>query len=85
MCPVREYVQAAARGAERQAAAEMVNEQVARYLQAHPGKTYEQIARTLGVSRWRFLTVTAGLGISRKTGGSIRIRSGLGSVMSRVC
>lgn len=45
-----------------------VNEQVARYLQAHPEKTYEQVARTLGVSRWRVLTVAAGLGISRKSG-----------------
>jgi len=45
-----------------------VNEQVARYLQAHPEKTYEQVSRTLGVSRWRVLTVAAGMGISRKTG-----------------
>jgi transcriptional regulator of acetoin/glycerol metabolism len=45
-----------------------VNEQVARYLQAHPESTYEQVARTLGVSRWRVMTVAAGLGISRKTG-----------------
>ena len=45
-----------------------VNEQVARFLQAHPTKTYEQVARTLLVSRWRVLTVAAGLGISRKTG-----------------
>jgi len=35
---------------------------------AHPAETYEQVARTLGVSRWRVLTVAAGLGISRKTG-----------------
>jgi transcriptional regulator of acetoin/glycerol metabolism len=45
-----------------------VNEQVARYLQAHPETTYEQVAKALGVSRWRVLTVAAGLGISRKTG-----------------
>ena len=45
-----------------------VNGQVARYLRAHPDETYEQVARTLGVSRWRVLTVAAGLGISRKTG-----------------
>jgi len=45
-----------------------VNEQVARYVLAHPAETYEQVARTLGVSRWRVLTVAAGLGISRKTG-----------------
>lgn len=45
-----------------------VNEQVSRYLQTHPAKTYEQVARSLGVSRWRVLTVAAGLGISRKTG-----------------
>jgi hypothetical protein len=45
-----------------------INEKVGRYLQSHPAKTYEQVARTLGVSRWRVLTVAAGLGISRKTG-----------------
>ena len=45
-----------------------VNEQVASYVLAHPGETYEQVARTLGVSRWRVLTVAAGLGISRKSG-----------------
>jgi hypothetical protein len=45
-----------------------VNEQVARYVLAHPAETYEQVARTLGVSRWRVLSVAAGLGICRKTG-----------------
>lgn len=45
-----------------------VNEQVVRYLHAHPAKTYEQVARSLGVSRWRVVTVAAGLGISRKSG-----------------
>ena len=45
-----------------------VNEKVGRYLQAHPTKTYDQVARTLGFSRWRVLTVAAGLGISGKTG-----------------
>lgn len=45
-----------------------VNEQVARYVLAHPAETYEQVARTLAVSRWRVLTVEAGLGISRKSG-----------------
>jgi len=45
-----------------------VNEQVARHLHAHPEETYEQVARTLQVSRWRVMTVAAGLGISRKTG-----------------
>lgn len=45
-----------------------VNKQVARYVQAHPTETYKQVARTLGVSRWRVLTVAAGLGISRKSG-----------------
>jgi hypothetical protein len=45
-----------------------VNEQVALYLKANPAETYEQVARTLGVSRWRVLTVAAGLGISRKSG-----------------
>jgi hypothetical protein len=44
------------------------NEKVGRYLQSHPTKTYEQVARSLGVSRWRVLTVTAGLGIQRKSG-----------------
>ena len=46
----------------------MVNERVAVYLKANPTETYEQVARTLAVSRWRVLTVAAGLGISRKTG-----------------
>ena len=45
-----------------------MNQRVARYVEAHPSETYEQAARTLGVSRWRVLTVAAGLGISRKTG-----------------
>lgn len=45
-----------------------VNEQVARYIRAHPKKTYEQVARALAVSRWRVLTVAAGLGINRKSG-----------------
>ena len=45
-----------------------VNEQVARYLHAHPDETYEQVARSLEVSRWRVLTVAAGMGISRKSG-----------------
>lgn len=45
-----------------------VNEQVARYLRAHPDEPYEQVAHSLDVSRWRVLTVAAGLGISRKTG-----------------
>ena len=45
-----------------------VNERVGRYLRSHPLKTYEQVARTLLVSRWRVLTVAAGLGITRKSG-----------------
>lgn len=45
-----------------------INERVGRYLQAHPNRTYEQVAVTLGVSRWRVLTVAASLGITRKTG-----------------
>lgn len=45
-----------------------MNQGVARYLEAHPDTTYEQVAKALGVSRWRVLTVAAGLGISRKTG-----------------
>lgn len=45
-----------------------INQRVARYVVAHPDETYEQVARSLGVSRWRVLTVAAGLGISRKTG-----------------
>jgi hypothetical protein len=45
-----------------------MNQRVARYIVAHSEETYEQVARTLGVSRWRVLTVAAGLGISRKTG-----------------
>jgi hypothetical protein len=45
-----------------------VNELVARYVLAHPTETYEQVALKLRVSRWRVLTVAAGLGISRKTG-----------------
>lgn len=45
-----------------------INQRVASYLQAHPTSTYEQVAKALGVSRWRVLTVAAGLGISRKTG-----------------
>ena len=49
-----------------------VNQKVGRYLQSHPTKTYEQVAQTLGVSRWRVLTVAAGLGISRKTGPKLK-------------
>jgi hypothetical protein len=45
-----------------------MNQRVARYVVAHPAETYEQVARTLLVSRWRVLTVAAGLGISRKSG-----------------
>ena len=45
-----------------------MNQRVARYVIAHPTETYEQVARTLQVSRWRVMTVAAGLGISRKTG-----------------
>jgi hypothetical protein len=45
-----------------------MNQRVARYVVANPSETYEQVARMLGVSRWRVLTVAAGLGISRKTG-----------------
>ena len=45
-----------------------MNQRVARYLEAHPTSTYEKVAQALGVSRWRVLTVAAGLGISRKTG-----------------
>lgn len=45
-----------------------MNQLVVRYVVAHPAETYEQVARTLGVSRWRVLTVAAGLGISRKSG-----------------
>jgi hypothetical protein len=45
-----------------------VNKEVARYLDAHPAETYEQVSQTLRVSRWRVLTVAAGLGISRKSG-----------------
>lgn len=52
----------------------VVNERVGFHLQAHPEETYEQIARTLGVSRWRVITVAAGLGISRKTGPKPRLR-----------
>lgn len=50
------------------AARKAVNQRVARYVLAHPTEPYEQVARTLGVSRWRVLTVAAGLSISRKTG-----------------
>jgi hypothetical protein len=50
-----------------------VNESVALYLKANPSETYEQVAQTLGVSRWRVLTVAAGLGISRKTGPKPRL------------
>jgi hypothetical protein len=49
------------------ARAEM-NQLVARYVVAHPDQTYENVAQTLEVSRWRVLTVAAGLGISRKSG-----------------
>lgn len=45
-----------------------VHEEVALYLRAYPAETYEQVARTFGVLRWRVLTVAAGLRISRKTG-----------------
>ena len=45
-----------------------MNQRVARYVVAHPAETYEQVAGTLRVSRWRVLTVAAGLGISRKSG-----------------
>ena len=45
-----------------------VNERVSAHLKANPSETYEQVAESLGVSRWRVLTVAAGLGISRKTG-----------------
>src|ERR1700689_867121 len=45
-----------------------VNQRVARYLRSHPHLSYSQIAETLGASRWRVLTVAAGMGISRKTG-----------------
>ena len=50
------------------AARKAVNEKVARYVLTHAAEPYEQVARMLGVSRWRVLTVAVGLGISRKTG-----------------
>lgn len=46
----------------------IVNGRVALHLTKNPDETHEQVARTLRVSRWRVLTVAAGLGISRKTG-----------------
>jgi hypothetical protein len=49
-----------------------VNQRVARYIESHPNLSYERIAEKLGVSRWRVLTVAAGLGISRKTGPKTR-------------
>jgi hypothetical protein len=49
-----------------------VNQRVARYIQSHPNMTYSRIAEKVGVSRWRVLTVAAGLGISRKTGPKLR-------------
>ena len=49
-----------------------INERVGRYLKAHPNRTYEQVAVTLGVSRWRVLMVAASLGITRKTGPKAR-------------
>ena len=45
-----------------------VNQRLARYLRSHPHLSYSQIAETLVASRWRVLTVAAGMGISRKTG-----------------
>jgi hypothetical protein len=53
----------------------MVNQRVARYLQSHPYLSYSRIAEKLGVSRWRVLTVAAGLGVSRKTGPKPRQRA----------
>jgi hypothetical protein len=50
------------------AARKAVNEKVALYVLAHAAEPYEQVARSLEVSRWRVLTVAAGLGISRKSG-----------------
>jgi len=46
----------------------VINRCVGRYLQAHPTRTYEQVATKLGVSRWRVLMVASSLGVSRKTG-----------------
>ena len=62
-----ETMQGATMDSIAQARAAM-NQRVVRYVVAHPEVTYEQVARTLGVSRWRVLTVAAGLGINRKTG-----------------
>ncbi len=45
-----------------------INRRVMRYLQAQPAKTYEQVAESLEVSRWRVLMVASAMGISRKTG-----------------
>jgi hypothetical protein len=45
-----------------------INNCVAEYIQSHPDVSYGQIAKTLGVSRWRVMAVASGMGISRKTG-----------------
>ena len=45
-----------------------INRRVMSYLHAQPAKTYEQVAESLGVSRWRVLMVASAMGISRKTG-----------------
>lgn len=44
------------------------NERVARFLRTNPGMSYERVAKKLGVSRWRVMTVAAGMGITRKSG-----------------
>ncbi len=45
-----------------------INKRVASYIQSHPDVAYTRIAQALGVSRWRVLTVAAGMGVTRKSG-----------------
>jgi len=51
-----------------------VNQRVAEYIRSHPDMSYNQIAQNLDVSRWRVITVAAGIGITRKTGPKVRDR-----------
>lgn len=44
------------------------NELVSQYLRAHPESPYQEIAKVLGVSRWRVQSVASGMGMNRKPG-----------------
>jgi len=44
------------------------NDLVSEYLRTHPEAPYRDIAKAMGVSRWRVQTVASSIGMNRKPG-----------------